>query len=119
MYMGRADPLCPEHDWTMCHLRPRENAASVSANQSFFMILGASVLNRRASSAASANSQSRNVLIFGSNLRAYDPEVFSILSERSIGTTRRPLMRSQAKGRARERDTLVSAILRISSGRER
>jgi len=35
------------------------------AHQPLVMILGASFLNRRASSAASANSQARNVLIFG------------------------------------------------------
>src|SRR5262249_11212060 len=38
--------------------------SNVSANQPLVMILGASVINRP-SSAASVNSQSRNVLIFG------------------------------------------------------
>src|SRR5262249_2731301 len=75
------------------------NTANVSANQTLVMSLGANFRRRRASSAACDNSHSRNVVIFGTLAVIFGQTiqyVFCILSETSIGTTRRPLMRSQA-----------------------
>jgi hypothetical protein len=45
--------------------QPLVSKPNLSANQPLVMTLGASLLKRRASSSASANSQFRNVLIFG------------------------------------------------------
>src|SRR5262249_52717247 len=64
----------------------------------------ASVFRRRASSAASANNQSRNVAIFGTlavTLGQTIQYVFDIRSDTSIGRTSRPLMRSQAASAVR------------------
>src|SRR5262249_33293638 len=75
------------------------NSANVSANQPLVMSLGANFRRRRASSAASDNSHSRNVVIFGTLAVIFGQTiqyVFCVLNETSIGTTRRPLMRSQA-----------------------
>ena len=62
------------------------------------------VFRRRASSAASASSQSRNVAIFGTLEVALGQTiqyVLDILKEISIGLTRRPLMRSHAASAVR------------------
>ena len=59
---------------------------------------------RRASSAASANNQVRNVVIFGMLEVTFGQTiqyVLDILKETSIGRTRRPLMISQAASAVR------------------
>ncbi len=73
----------------------------------------ARVFRRRASSAASANSQSRNVVIFGTLEVAFGQTVqyvLDIFKETSIGLTRRPLMRSQAASASRSM-ACFSAVL--------
>src|SRR5713101_9046708 len=68
------------------------------------IIYGARIFRRRASSAASANSQFRNVAIFGTLEVTFGQTiqyVLDILKETSIGLTRRPLMISQAASAVR------------------
>jgi hypothetical protein len=69
-----------------------------------FCVDEASAFRRRASSAASANSQVRNVVIFGRSAVAFGQTIhyaFDIFREISIGLTRRPLIRSDAASAVR------------------
>jgi hypothetical protein len=68
------------------------------------VVVEASAFKRPAPSAASASSQSRNILIFGTAEVAFGHTIqyaFCILNESSTGMTRRPLMRSVAASAVR------------------
>ena len=90
------------------------------------LLYQASVFRRRASSVASANSQSRNLAIFGTLEIAFGQTiqyVLDILKETSIGLTRRPLMRSQAASAVRASATpwpstaaSISMLARLRTG---
>src|SRR5437588_9046081 len=76
----------------------------IDAIQPFFIIGEWGVFKRRTSSAASASSHSRNIVILGRAEVALGQTiqyVLDILKETSIGLTRRPLMRSQAASMVR------------------
>src|SRR5712692_6924596 len=84
------------------------------------------VFRRRISSAASARSHSRNIVILGSAEVTFGQTiqyVLDILNETSIGLTRRPLMRSQAASAVRASATpwpsaaaSISMLTRFKTG---
>src|ERR1700680_1130997 len=99
--------MCQQRKW-MTSFITRRHGRAIDGIQPFTIIYEATVFRRRASSVASANSQSRNLAIFGTLEIASGQTiqyVLDILKETSIGLTRRPLMRSQAASAVRANAT--------------